>query len=117
MKLEEYKEKIKRTFAELGTPEKNNLHMVLGMATEIGEILNPFKSELAYKKNIDWTNIIEELGDLFWFTVSFCNINNINIEDVFDKNIAKLQSRYPEKFTEYDANNRDLERERQILEE
>jgi hypothetical protein len=32
------------------------------------------------------------------------------------KNIEKLSTRYPEKFTEYHAENRNLEEERRVLE-
>ena len=38
------------------------------------------------------------------------------MEAIITKNIEKLEARYPEKFTEYHANNRDLEKERGILE-
>jgi hypothetical protein len=36
---------------------------------------------------------------------------------VFETNITKLRARYPNKFTEADALNRDLTKERKILED
>jgi hypothetical protein len=45
-----------------------------------------------------------------------CNIHGWNMEDILDTNIAKLEARYPEKFTEEAALNRNLEAEREILE-
>jgi hypothetical protein len=38
------------------------------------------------------------------------------MKEVMDINIKKLEARYPEKFTEDKAINRDLEAERKILE-
>jgi hypothetical protein len=35
---------------------------------------------------------------------------------VLDINIDKLKARYPEKFTEKEAENRDLDKEREVLE-
>ena len=116
MQLKEYCEKANRTNAELEDTQLNDLHMILGMVTEIGELADTFKKELAYKKDLDWINIKEELGDIFWYLGNFCYINDINPEEILDINIAKLQSSYPDKFTEHNALNRDLEKERIILE-
>jgi hypothetical protein len=38
------------------------------------------------------------------------------MEELLQTNIDKLKARYPEKFTENDALNRDLNKERNILE-
>ena len=43
--------------------------------------------------------------------------NGFNIEDILQTNINKLQSRYPEKFTTEKALNRNLNVEREILEQ
>lgn len=116
MDLKEYQEKASRTCADLGYKEKNDLHMALGLATEAGEFADIFKRHLAYKKDVDYTNATEELGDIFWYAVNFCRMNDIPLEVVFEKNIMKLAKRYPEKFTEYNALNRDADAERIILE-
>jgi NTP pyrophosphatase (non-canonical NTP hydrolase) len=91
--------------------------MVLGMQTEAAEIADVYKKALAYKKPIDFVNVKEELGDLMWYIANMCNIHGWNMEDILDTNIAKLEARYPEKFTEENALNRNLEKERDILEQ
>lgn len=116
MQLQEYIEKSSRTSADLESPIMNNLHYTIGMVTEIGELLDVFKKNIAYNKDIDWVNVSEEIGDLCWYLANFVRINNIDLEKIWDINIAKLQARYPDKFTEYHAQNRDLEKERTILE-
>ena len=116
MNLKEYQEKASRTCADLGYREKNDLHMALGLATEAGEFADIFKKHLAYKKEVDYVNAAEEIGDIFWYAANFCRMNNISMEEILDKNIAKLETRYPEKFTQEKALNRDLDAERNILE-
>lgn len=116
MDIKNYQEKSKRTLSNLNTNLEDNLHMSLGLTTEAAEIADVFKKKLAYNKDIDWVNIKEELGDLMFYVVNMCNINNWNIEDILENNINKLKVRYPDKFTENNALNRNLEEERKELE-
>lgn len=115
MNITEYKKQAMRTCAPLDNTD-NNIHMILGMVTEVGELADVFKKELAYGKDVDWVNVKEELGDLMWYIINFCTINNINLEDVLDTNIEKLKARYPDKFTREYAITRNLQNERTILE-
>lgn len=113
MNLKEYQEDVARTSAET---KDDNLHMILGMLTELGELADQFKKNMASGKSIDFVNVFEELGDLMWYVAQFCNIHNTNLEDVIEANSAKLHARYPEKFTADAHDNRDLVKERQVLE-
>jgi NTP pyrophosphatase (non-canonical NTP hydrolase) len=114
--LSDYVEWTANTCASLDTKKEDITHMLFGMLTEIGELTDIFKKNMAYGKDIDWVNVEEELGDLMFYIASFCRINKIDLDKVISTNILKLESRYPEKFTEYHALNRDLEKEREILE-
>jgi NTP pyrophosphatase (non-canonical NTP hydrolase) len=116
MNLEDYKKDVARTCSVMESLQLNNLHMVLGMITEIGELADVFKKNLAYKKDIDWVNVKEELGDLVWYITQFCNINDLSLEDVMETNSNKLHTRYPDRFTTDNALNRDLTTERSVLE-
>lgn len=116
MQLNEYVEWTENTSAKLPSKDLDILHMLLGMTTEIGELTDIFKKSLAYKKEIDEVNVEEEIGDLMWYIASFCRVFGLDLEQIILTNINKLESRYPEKFTEYYANHRDLQKEREILE-
>ena len=120
MNLQEYQSAAARTCPTLNSlPDLNsldNLHMVLGMVTEVAELADVFKKNIAYGKAIDWVNVKEELGDCFWYLANFARINGIDIESELGINIDKLKSRYPDKFSEEAAINRDLVKERSILE-
>lgn len=57
-----------------------------------------------------------ELTNLISNIYGICDYFKIDFEDMLDSNINKLKARFPEKFTEYHALNRDLIKERNILE-
>jgi len=116
MQLNEYCRLANRTNSELDTEVLNTLHMLMGMQTEIGELTDPFKKQLAYGKKIDWINVQEEIGDLMWYVGNLCYMLNFNLEDILEKNIEKLKTRYPEKFNSNQAINRNTVEERKILE-
>ena len=116
MEFREYIKEISRTCPSLGSQEKDNTHLLWGMDTELGELKDCFKKNLAYGKPIDWTNVHEEVGDLMWYLFNWCRIHSIDPHQVMERNIAKLMKRYPEGFTEEKALNRDLTVERKELE-
>lgn len=92
------------------------LHAFMGIGTEAGEINDALKKHLLYGKVFDRANAIEELGDLGWYIALACDALNVPLEEVMEKNIAKLKARYGDKFSSDAALNRDLDTERKILE-
>jgi NTP pyrophosphatase (non-canonical NTP hydrolase) len=100
----------------------DTLHGIIGIATEAGELcealLKPITSidGEGNPVNIDVVNIEEELSDILWYAALLCRTHGFTFEKIMDKNIAKLKARYPEKFSEADAVNRNLKKERKILE-
>lgn len=92
------------------------LHAALGKATEIGEFIDPLKKYIFYGKEIDEVNMLEEIGDGKWYDGVAIDALDSTEEIVMSRNIQKLAKRYPDKFTEDAALNRDLEAEREILE-
>lgn len=184
--FEEYRKLTERTLASLDHHTSNyrlldNLHLVIGMMTEIAEII---QGDREGKGNV---NLQEEIGDLCWYLANYLNINNIgttihtdvdhllgypidddkmyslfiSVSDLLDahkkelaygerktitdiqrrkfvlniylainnlaldygidfnrclyKNIEKLKVRYPEKFSEENAVDRDLDKENNVL--
>lgn len=53
---------------------------------------------------------------VYEYIIIVCEIYKFNIEDVMQTNINKLKVRFPEKFNEFNALNRDLDLERLFLE-
>ncbi len=92
------------------------LHGAIGLSTEAGEMLDAVKRALFYGGDLDRTNLIEELGDLEWYMAVIRDALNVSQEEVQQINIEKLRARYPEKFSTDHALQRDLGRERAVLE-
>ena len=92
------------------------LHGSLGLVTEAAELADMLKKHIFYGKALDFPNAKEEIGDSMWYVGLIIDVLNTTFNEVLTINIAKLAKRYPEKFTEYAAINRDLEAERKILE-
>jgi len=92
------------------------LHAVMGLSTESGELLDAVKKHYFYGKPLDETNLIEEMGDIFWYLGVLADVLGTTFEEVQRLNILKLQKRYGEKFNKEGALHRDLEAERKILE-
>lgn len=76
--LKQYQKFAARTCADLGKKKLNNLHMKMGLITELAEAIDVYKKKIAYKKDIDYVNLQEELiGDVLWYAVNYCRINKI----------------------------------------
>jgi NTP pyrophosphatase (non-canonical NTP hydrolase) len=92
------------------------LHAAIGMSTEAGETLDALKKHLFYGKPLDRVNLKEEMGDLFWYLAIMADVLEVDFATVMERNIEKLKARYGEKFSGAKAIERDLDKERAILE-
>lgn len=115
MDIKTYLDASERTLIDKGH-EMNLLHAAIGIGTEAGEMLDAFKRKLFYGKELDVVNVKEELGDLIWYMAILMRELDLDFHEILQLNIDKLRARFPEKFTENHALNRDLEVERNILE-
>ena len=93
------------------------IHACMGMQTETAEFTDALKKSIFYGKTLDIVNLKEELGDLLWYVSIAMDELDTNYDAEMQRVINKLRSRYPEQFTEEKAENRDLQKERKILEE
>lgn len=106
-------------------PMRDIIHSIVGIATESGElcerltaIIENHHNKTLSHENLtaeDITNIYEEFGDVLWYLAIGCEALGVTLEQVMSANITKLQKRFPEKFTEEKANNRDLKNEYKSL--
>ena len=92
------------------------LHGAIGICTEAGELQDMIKKSLIYGKPMDVINIVEEIGDLYWYCALVLDSVGYTPEQAMEKNINKLRARFGDRFTEYRALNRDLDLERKELE-
>lgn len=116
MTTQEYQKQAERTLAKCETSLLDDFHMITGMQTESAEIADVFKKHIAYGKDLDFINIKEEIGDIMWYIANMCNLHGWDLSEIMATNIEKLKARYPDKFSNEHALNRDLVKERGILE-
>lgn len=73
------------------TPAKCDLwHMATGISGEAGELEDAVKKHVAYNKDLDRKNVIEELGDLEFYMEGLRQNLNITREETLDHNKQKL---------------------------
>lgn len=101
---------------DFNTIDSKVFHSIVGLTTEAVELLEPLYENLTDEKPVDVINLLEEYGDVNWYEALGINAVDGNFEDVLGTNIDKLKARFPEKFTAENANNRDTDAERNILE-
>ncbi len=93
------------------------LHAAIGFYTEASEIVHALFDSIFSNLPFDPINLVEEGGDIFWYMAIFCNTLGVTFEDVMVLNNAKLKARFPDRFSEDCAIQRDLGQERAVLEQ
>lgn len=106
------------------TKDLRVLHGALGMFTEAAEMAKAVRdfavAEVTGPNSVpefDVVNFCEEMGDSDWYKAILHDALGISEEQIRATVIAKLQKRYPGKFTTEAAINRDVVAERVILED
>ena len=116
LELSEVTEKKFPTGVNLSSEHIELLHHAMGMVTESGEFMDALKKTLIYGKELDKTNLREEVGDILWYVAGALRLLDTTFVAEMERNIEKLKARYGEKFDAHKALNRDLDTERKILE-
>ncbi len=117
--IDNYITHVKRTESPLFCIDNVNtriLHGVVGCCTESSELLDAVKRSLFYGTELDLVNLHEEIGDLMYYIALIVDATSGDFDAIIQTNINKLKKRFPDKFTNTDAVNRDLIAERAILE-
>jgi NTP pyrophosphatase (non-canonical NTP hydrolase) len=109
--IPEYQGLAARTCPNLPGEHENERHMNLGVVTEIGEVLDIFKKNLAYKKPIDIVNLGEELADIAWYIVNKCRFHEVALDDDFDVVKAEVKELLDSKMFIEDGLSRELKTE------
>jgi hypothetical protein len=91
-------------------------HAALGKVTEAIEFYQMVAAAVFEGKSLDAVNAVEEIGDGWWYDQIVLRLLPFSAERVMDANITKLAKRFPDKFSELYAIERDVKAERVILE-
>ena len=71
---------------------------VMGLCGESGEAIDIVKKHLHQGHELDKEKLIKELGDIAWYMAETAYALDVDLDEVLEKNIAKLKDRYPEGF-------------------
>ena len=69
-----------------------------GLAAEAGEFGEIVKKILFQGKPYDANNVFHmkrELGDVMWYMMQACMALNLDLDDIIEENVRKLEARYP----------------------
>lgn len=100
----------------LTAPNLRLLHCSLGMFTESGELLESIQKHIR-GGTLDLVNFGEEISDCHWYAAIGHDETGVSIETSWETVVAKLKKRYGEKFASDAAYKRNLDAEREVLEE
>jgi NTP pyrophosphatase (non-canonical NTP hydrolase) len=89
-------------------------HAIVGITTEASELMEALDF---YTGKMDTVNILEECFDVDWYQFILMDELNGGILQVWETGFNKLKKRYPEKFTNTAAINRNVIIERGTLED
>lgn len=95
---------------DLPRSHKDLTHGMIGLITESAELAENLIATLNGDQ-LDKVNIKEELGDILWYVSLAASACGFTLDEVKEANIEKLRKRFPNKFTNEDALNRDVAHE------
>jgi NTP pyrophosphatase (non-canonical NTP hydrolase) len=107
LKLEDFS----KSFSQL-----NNNALIMKSFRLSNYLLDCLKKKLYYNKPIDSDDFSMKISEIFECMEIFCHHNSIDVSSILETNIQKLKARYGDKFSSDKAINRNLNKERQILE-
>ena len=84
-------------------------YLMLGLSSEVGEVLGKYKKYLRGDKMIrqDFEKgLVDELGDVMWYFVRICDMLDVSLYEVMSKNIVKLSRRLDNHLIKGDGDDR-----------
>lgn len=106
--MNEYQKLAKKTSGAGKDGDRRKIISALGLAGEAGEFANMIKKITAHGHDIPPDKLAEELGDVMWYVAEAATACGLTLNEIAASNIAKLQARYPEGFSEEASRNRKM---------
>ena len=100
MNLDDYQRAAYRT-ANTSLDDGDRLvDAAAGLAEEAGEVLGLVRKHVFMKHDLDRERLVQELGDVMWCLAAVAGAAGLTLEEVAERNIAKLRARYPDGYSD-----------------
>ena len=93
MDLAEYQKNARNTAVYPKSLEGGIYYPALGLAGEVGELLNKIKKTARDGRKLEIDDVKSELGDVLWYVSQIAEEMGISLDEVASSNIEKLRSR------------------------
>lgn len=98
MEINEYQKLAMRTLNPEIDKKELILNASMGLCGESGEVIDLVKKHLFQGHDLDDEKLIKELGDVAWYLAEAATALNVNLSEILEKNIKKLENRFPDGF-------------------
>lgn len=106
MDVDKYQELAMRTLNPEIDKKEVILNAAMGLCGESGEVIDLVKKHLFQGHDLDDEKLIKELGDVAWYLAEAATALNVNLSEILEKNIKKLENRFPDGFNSNRSINR-----------
>ena len=106
MDVDKYQELAMRTLNPEIEKKELILNASMGLCGESGEVIDLVKKHLFQGHDLDEEVLIKELGDVAWYLAEAATALNVDISEILEKNIKKLENRFPDGFNSNRSINR-----------
>ena len=98
MSLSDYQVHASRTVNPALSAEDRLLDAAAGLAEEAGEVLAHVRKHRFQRRTLDRETVVTELGDALWCLAMVATSLGVTLDEVAERNIAKLRARHPDGF-------------------
>lgn len=106
MDVDKYQELAMRTLNPEIDKKELILNAAMGLCGESGEVIDLVKKHIFQGHDLDDEKLIKELGDVAWYLAEAATALNVNLSEILEKNIKKLENRFPDGFNSNRSINR-----------
>lgn len=106
MDVDKYQELAMRTLNPEIDKKELILNASMGLCGESGEVIDLVKKHLFQGHDLDDEKLIKELGDVAWYLAEAATALNVDLSEILEKNIKKLENRFPDGFNSNRSINR-----------
>lgn len=106
MNVNEYQKKAMSFLNPELSGQQVLLNALMGLCGESGEAIDVMKKHLFQGHELDREKLVKELGDIAWYLAEAATGLGVDLSEVLQRNIDKLQNRYPAGFDTHRSQNR-----------